>query len=92
MIAFGILLEVLMMFTHDLFFLILLYFLILQCKQRVAEPGDGIDNDCDGKVDEEIRDRLDNDGDGLIDEDTQLVTIYTINNCLKAKFLKWLSE
>ena len=36
-------------------------------------PGDEKDNDCDGKVDEEIQDRLDNDGDGFIDEDIQLV-------------------
>ena len=34
-----------------------------------AEPGDGIDNDCDGKIDEEQRDRKDNDRDGRIDED-----------------------
>ena len=36
-------------------------------------PGDGIDNDCDGNFDEEIRDQKDNDGDGLIDEDLALV-------------------
>lgn len=30
---------------------------------------DGIDNDCDGAIDEEIFDLADNDGDGLIDED-----------------------
>ena len=36
-------------------------------------PGDQMDNDCDGRVDEEIRDRKDNDGDGKIDEDLQLV-------------------
>ena len=35
--------------------------------------GDGIDNDCDGKVDEEINDGLDNDGDGNIDEDLDQV-------------------
>jgi|GEM_PF-4143797 hypothetical protein len=33
--------------------------------------GDGIDNDKDGKIDEEPFDGIDNDGDGLIDEDTQ---------------------
>ena len=36
-------------------------------------PGDGLDNDCDGRFDEEIQDSVDNDGDGLIDEDLQLV-------------------
>ena len=38
-------------------------------------PGDGLDNDCDDKFDEEIRDGKDNDGDGKIDEDLQLVKI-----------------
>ena len=37
-------------------------------------PGDGIDNDCDGKIDEETRDGIDNDGDGQIDEDFELVS------------------
>ena len=35
--------------------------------------GDGIDNDCDGDVDEEHLDGKDNDGDGKIDEDLKLV-------------------
>ncbi len=34
---------------------------------------DGIDNDADGQVDEEMIDGKDNDGDGLIDEDTDHV-------------------
>ena len=38
-------------------------------------PGDEIDNDCDGKEDEEILDGRDNDGDDLIDEDLQKVKI-----------------
>ena len=38
-----------------------------------ATPGDGIDNDCDGRIDEEIRDGKDNDGDGDIDEDLEFV-------------------
>ena len=37
------------------------------------EPGDGLDNDCDGNIDEEVRDGKDNDGDGVIDEDLELV-------------------
>lgn len=37
--------------------------------------GDGIDNDGDGCVDEEIYDGVDNDGDGLVDEDLRIVPI-----------------
>lgn len=36
---------------------------------------DGIDNDGDGCIDEEILDGIDNDGDGLIDEDLRLVPL-----------------
>ena len=51
-----------------------MYFLIfLQCKVTQQQPGDGLDNDCDEKIDEEIRDGKDNDGDGRIDEDLALV-------------------
>lgn len=32
-------------------------------------PGDGVDNDSDGRIDEEIADGRDNDGDGMTDED-----------------------
>ena len=35
----------------------------------MSVEADGIDNDCDGKIDEEQRDRKDNDRDGRIDED-----------------------
>jgi hypothetical protein len=42
--------------------------------------GDGIDNDGDGCVDEEIPDGKDNDGDGLIDEDGRLKPIDTVDN------------
>ena len=37
------------------------------------DPGDGLDNDCDGIRDEEILDGKDNDGDGKIDEDLEMV-------------------
>ena len=37
--------------------------------------GDGIDNDGDGCVDEEILDGYDNDGDGYVDEDLRLVPL-----------------
>ena len=36
-------------------------------------PGDGVDNDCDGRIDEERKDGIDDDKDGFIDEDLQLV-------------------
>ena len=48
--------------------------LIFQCTLSETKPGDAIDNDCDGNIDEEIRDGKDNDGDGEIDEDLALVT------------------
>ena len=35
----------------------------------VGPPGDGVDNDGDGRIDEESQNGLDDDGDGLIDED-----------------------
>ncbi|XP_059141755.1 ectin-like, partial [Physella acuta] len=31
--------------------------------------GDTLDNDCDGRIEEEKRDDIDNDGDGIVDED-----------------------
>lgn len=34
-----------------------------------SNPPDNLDNDCDGRVDEELSNGLDDDGDGLIDED-----------------------
>ncbi|CAG2252748.1 unnamed protein product [Mytilus edulis] len=37
------------------------------CAPTITVPGDIIDNDCDGLIDEELQD--DNDGDGKIDED-----------------------
>ena len=42
------------------------------------KPGDGRDNDCDGRFDEEIKDGRDNDGDGKVDEDLEQVKM--INN------------
>ncbi|XP_041377416.1 uncharacterized protein LOC121389834 [Gigantopelta aegis] len=43
------------------------------CKVSISEPGDGLDNDCDGHVDEEACclniDIADNDGDGRFNED-----------------------
>ena len=48
--------------------------LLKQCRQTVPVEADNIDNDCDGKIDEEQRDRRDNDHDGRIDEDLGRVT------------------
>ena len=42
--------------------------------------GDGIDNDGDGCVDEEVLDSKDNDGDGFVDEDLRLVLLTRENS------------
>ena len=52
-----------------------------QCRKTNAISGDGIDNDCDGIVDEETVDGKDNDGDGFIDEDIKLVMKWV--KCMK---------
>src|SRR5262249_55768067 len=39
------------------------------CTPTPSVPGDGIDNDCDGRIDEEQGDGVDQDLDGLVDED-----------------------
>ena len=49
------------------------FFIVLQCAATKTVPGDRVDNDCDGVIDEEIKNNLDDDGDGLIDEDLTLV-------------------
>ena len=36
-------------------------------------PGDSLDNDCDGQIDEEIFNNKDDDGDGKVDEDLEEV-------------------
>ena len=41
----------------------------MQCRKTAAKPSDNIDNDCDGKIDEERINGKDDDDDGLIDED-----------------------
>ena len=46
---------------------------LLQCENTGTSAGDGIDNDCDGRVDEERKDGKDNDNDGKVDEDLDLV-------------------
>lgn len=39
------------------------------CVITTQTEGDGIDNDCDGSVDEELCNNIDDDADGSIDED-----------------------
>ncbi|KAL4236504.1 hypothetical protein ACF0H5_004890 [Mactra antiquata] len=43
-------------------------------KPTIGRRGDGVDNDCDGLIDEEIADLIDNDGDDMTDEDTIALT------------------
>ncbi|KAK3764432.1 hypothetical protein RRG08_040028 [Elysia crispata] len=42
------------------------------CSPTSPVAGDTVDNDCDGRVDEEALDNVDNDGDGQVDEDLAL--------------------
>ena len=39
------------------------------CGLTSPQPADGVDNDCDGRVDEEKQNGRDDDGDGKVDED-----------------------
>ncbi|KAI8495123.1 hypothetical protein Bbelb_271090 [Branchiostoma belcheri] len=39
------------------------------CTPTPTVANDRVDNDCDGRVDEELRNGIDDDGDGLVDED-----------------------
>ena len=44
------------------------------CTPTAMVAGDGVDNDCDGRADEELANGLDDDGDGLVDEDVEDTT------------------
>ena len=50
-----------------------LWLYLSQCEKTRTSAGDGIDNDCDGKIDEEKKDGKDDDNDGKIDEDLDVV-------------------
>ncbi|XP_078613391.1 IgGFc-binding protein-like [Branchiostoma floridae x Branchiostoma japonicum] len=50
------------------------------CEMTEAVDGDGVDNDCDKLVDEELLNGRDDDGDGLIDEDVASVN-HDIDEC-----------
>lgn len=39
------------------------------CSKTISTDGDGIDNDCDGSIDEELCNGIDDDADGEVDED-----------------------
>ncbi|XP_060578244.1 uncharacterized protein LOC132735319, partial [Ruditapes philippinarum] len=43
-----------------------------RCVASTSVPGDNLDNDCDGKVDEEMLNNVDDDNDGDTDEDVAL--------------------
>ena len=45
------------------------WFVCVACTLSVTVPADAEDNDCDARVDEEVRNFIDDDGDGRIDED-----------------------
>ena len=60
------------------------------CTKPTMTPADGLDNDCDNRIDEEIFNGIDDDGDGSIDEDlaTEKPTVivppdFTYKGCAK---------
>ena len=40
------------------------------CTTSAVVINDGLDNDCDSRIDEELVNGIDDDGDGQVDEDT----------------------
>lgn len=48
---------------------------VANCVPSATVPGDGMDNDCDGRIDEELPNGVDDDADGLIDEDLVVVVV-----------------
>ncbi|XP_013407303.1 IgGFc-binding protein [Lingula anatina] len=42
---------------------------VTKCLPNTGQPADGVDNDCDMKIDEELLNGIDDDDDGVIDED-----------------------
>ncbi|XP_013407310.1 IgGFc-binding protein-like [Lingula anatina] len=42
---------------------------VTKCVPNTGQPADGVDNDCDMKIDEELFNGIDDDDDGVIDED-----------------------
>ena len=56
-------------------------FSTFQCRLTKTKPGDLIDNDCDGKIDEEKLNGEDDDNDGQTDEDLELVKDSCLGLC-----------
>lgn len=50
--------------------------------------GDGVDNDCDGQIDEETCNTADDDGDGLIDEDCASTSTEAFGNSYNFVFME----
>ena len=73
---------------------------VLVCfPDRIAQPGDNIDNDCDGRIDEELRNYRDDDRDGITDEDLatfppeiKIPQNATVFNCSSAMDLDFLGR
>ncbi|XP_078677630.1 uncharacterized protein LOC144914054 isoform X1 [Branchiostoma floridae x Branchiostoma belcheri] len=51
----------------------------LPCSPTPTVPGDGVDNDCDGRIDEDLLDGQDHDGDGDVDEDLAAADLYRLS-------------
>ncbi|MCC7386416.1 MAG: PKD domain-containing protein [Deltaproteobacteria bacterium] len=49
------------------------------CVPQTVAMGDGLDNDCDGRIDEELADAIDDDRDGLTDEDTSPAPVASLH-------------
>ena len=45
------------------------------CTLTNTTAGDGLDNDCDDQIDEELENGVDDDGDGLIGEVTPMIAM-----------------
>ncbi|XP_032219628.2 uncharacterized protein LOC5518875 [Nematostella vectensis] len=69
------------------------------CPSKSQTQMDGIDNDCDGQIDEEVLNGIDDDGDGLVDEDVSapppsltLPRNDTLETCSQSEIAKRLGE